>query len=307
MTLARSAVICKSLQVASPSTYLTTRELAELLRIKERKVYDLAASGEVPCSRAMGKLLFPRREIDAWLAANSTGFSPARVVERPNVFLGSHDPLLEWALRQSQCGLAMFFDGSLDGLDRFASGEGIATGLHIFDPQSGGWNVPQVSSRFAGENVVLVEWAERQRGLIIREDDRAAISGLEDLRGRRVVPRQAEAGTQHLFEHLLAKAGLKIGDLDVTPTARTESDAALAVLEGRADAAFGLAAMAAQYRLAFVPVVSERFDLLVDRRAWFEPPMQGFLEFCRGPEFTDRAATMPGYDLSGFGRVRHNA
>jgi len=31
-----------------------------LLRITERKVYDLAATGKVPCSRAMGKLLFPR-------------------------------------------------------------------------------------------------------------------------------------------------------------------------------------------------------------------------------------------------------
>jgi hypothetical protein len=40
--------------------YLTTRELASLLRITERKVYDPAATGKVPCSRAMGKLLFPR-------------------------------------------------------------------------------------------------------------------------------------------------------------------------------------------------------------------------------------------------------
>ena len=53
--------------------YLTTRELAELLRIKERKVYDLAASGEVPCSRATGKLLFPREAIDAWLQRHSDG------------------------------------------------------------------------------------------------------------------------------------------------------------------------------------------------------------------------------------------
>jgi len=30
------------------SEYLTTKELAQLLRIKERKVYDLAASGELP-------------------------------------------------------------------------------------------------------------------------------------------------------------------------------------------------------------------------------------------------------------------
>ena len=47
--------------------YLTTKELADLLRIKERKVYDLAASGKVPCSRATGKLLFPAAEIRAWI------------------------------------------------------------------------------------------------------------------------------------------------------------------------------------------------------------------------------------------------
>ena len=91
--------------------YLTTRELAALLRIKERKVYDLAASGTVPCSKAMGKLLFPRTEIEAWIAAGRhrpesrqdirRGSAPRSSFVRPNVVLGSHDPLLEWALRES--------------------------------------------------------------------------------------------------------------------------------------------------------------------------------------------------------------
>ena len=35
--------------------FLTVRELAAFLRVKERKVYSLAASGEIPCSRATGK------------------------------------------------------------------------------------------------------------------------------------------------------------------------------------------------------------------------------------------------------------
>ena len=30
--------------------FFTVRELADLLRLKERKVYDLAASGAVPCA-----------------------------------------------------------------------------------------------------------------------------------------------------------------------------------------------------------------------------------------------------------------
>src|SRR6056297_2175322 len=116
--------------------FLTVRELAELLRIKERKVYDLAASGDVPVSRATGTLLFPRRELEAWIASASTGGTPAPAAPRPAICLGSHDPLLEWALRQARCGLASFFDGSLDGLDRFRAGEGMAAGLHLHDVQS---------------------------------------------------------------------------------------------------------------------------------------------------------------------------
>ncbi|HIC80349.1 MAG TPA: DNA-binding protein, partial [Kiloniellaceae bacterium] len=46
---------------ASPA-FLTTKEVAELLRVKERKVYDLSAEGEIPCRRVTGKLLFPRLE-----------------------------------------------------------------------------------------------------------------------------------------------------------------------------------------------------------------------------------------------------
>ncbi len=288
------------------SEYLTTKELAELLRIKERKVYDLAASGDIPCSRAMGKLLFPRQAVNAWLAENSSGFSPQAIAERPPVFLGSHDPLLDWALRESRCGLATFFDGSLDGLDRFGRNEGVATGLHIYDPAREEWNLPAVTTRFGASPAVLVEWAWRDRGLIVGPDYADTITALGDLKGRRVIPRQPEAGSHALSAYLLDQVGLSETDFDTLPPARSETDAALAVLEGKADAAFGLKALATQYRLGFVPLIRERFDLLVDRRAWFEPPIQTLLDFCRSTAFGNRVKEMDGYDAGGLGRVHFN-
>jgi len=284
--------------------YLTTKELAELLRIKERKVYDLAASGEVPCSRAMGKLLFPRDAVEAWIAARSSGVERFTDKPLPNVFLGSHDPLLEWALRESRCGIATFFDGSTDGLTRFANHEGMASGLHLYDPPSESWNERFIAERFAASPVVLVGWAKRQRGLIIDEKLKGKIGKISDLRGRRVAPRQTESGAQALFAHLLQRAGLAVNDLEITEPARTEADAALAVLENKAEATFGLASLAAQYRLPFVPLIEERFDLLVDRRAWFLPPMQAFLDFCRSEAFRARAEELAGYDISELGKVR---
>ena len=287
--------------------YLTTRELAELLRIKERKVYDLAASGQVPCSRAMGKLLFSRDAIEAWIAAGQTGpMHSHHDRSRPNVFLGSHDPLLEWALRESRSGLATYFDGSSDGLRRFIANEGIATGLHLHDVETGDWNVPQIAMQCGGLPVVLVEWAKRQRGLILRPRMKKKVRELADVGGLRFATRQEDAGAQLLLIELLAKADVPTKDIKSTAVVRSEADAALSVLEEKADVSFGLESLAVQYRLSFVPILEERFDLLVDRRAWFEAPMQTFLGFCRSAAFRKRAADFAGYDVSEAGRVHFN-
>ncbi|MEZ5933630.1 MAG: helix-turn-helix transcriptional regulator [Alphaproteobacteria bacterium] len=286
--------------------YLTTKELAALLRIKERKVYDLAASGSVPCSKAMGKLLFPKRAVEAWLARESFGLDQTAGEPLPNVLLGSHDPLLEWALRESRAGIASYVDGSSDGLARFGRREGLAAGLHLYDAARDAWNLPAVERRFSAMPVVLMEWAKRQRGLILSHDVAEDVTGIADLKGKRVAARQDESGAQALFTHLLAQAGIDQTMIEVTPPARSETDAALLVLEGRASVAFGLKALAAQYRLPFLPIVEERFDLLIDRRAYFEPPMQMFLAFCRSDRLSARAQDLGGYDLAQFGRVHFN-
>ena len=87
----------------------------------------------------------------------------------------------------------------------------------------------------------------------------------------------------------------------------SEVDAVIEVVEGRADATFGLAMLASQHRLGFVPVVDERFDILVDRHAWFEPTWQSLLTFCRTPEFREHAKGLAGYDLSGQFQVHFNS
>ncbi|MGK7652778.1 substrate-binding domain-containing protein [Roseovarius sp. B08] len=289
--------------------YLTVKELAELLRLKERKIYDLAASGAVPCSRATGKLLFPANEIRDWIeqAQSGGGAAPMHSSKlRTPIMLGSHDPLLDWAIRQSGCGLATLHDGSNDGLDRFTSGEGIAAGLHILDPSTGTWNVPAVSRAAARQNAVLVRFATRRRGLVVRPGERAP-KDLRDLAGVRFVPRQAGSGTDTLLRHLLERDGMDLSAVEQAETARTEDDAVEAVRRGAADTTFGLEAVARSFGLEFVPVIEEEFALLIDRKAWFEAPMQALMAFCATGAFRDRADAYGGYDTEGLGTVLWNA
>ena len=88
--------------------------------------------------------------------------------------------------------------------------------------------------------------------------------------------------------------------------ARTEAEAAAAVASGQAEAAPGLAAMARQFRLDFVPLVTERYDIAIDRRAYFEPRWQALAAFCRSSAFAAKAEELGGYDLSGHGTVHWN-
>lgn len=286
--------------------FLTTKELAELLRIKERRVYDLAASGDVPCSRATGKLLFPRKAIDQWLVENGSGFSQLRHKDRPAVLVGSHDPLLEWALRSSGSGLASLFDCSDDGLKRFKDGEALAAGLHLYQAKGEQWNVPFVSDDAELRRAVLVEWAERERGFIVANGNPKKIKTFKDLKNVKIAPRQEGAGAAYLFQELASEAGVKLKKSDFLSALNSEMDAALAVADGKADVTFGLKSYAAQFHLDFVPLITERYDLMICRKGWFDGPFQSLIAFTGRGEFVKRAKELQGYDISGQWSVRYN-
>jgi putative molybdopterin biosynthesis protein len=289
---------------------MSTREVADYLRIKERKVYDLVRERKIPCSRVTGKWLFPRDLVDRWVAQNTEFAETGAASSPPPVVAGSHDPLLDWAVRESNCGLALMPGGSLDGLKRLAAGEATLAGLHVIDSETGAYNVPAISQSLRSHDIVAITWAEREQGLVVAPDNPLRIESISALRGRKVrlVSRQPAAGAQILLLHLLADAGIKLSEIATLPKpALNETDLGMAVMEGKADAGLAVRAVAQQYRLDFVPLARERFDLVMHRRDYFEPAVQKLLTFAATPAFRMRASELGGYEVSGLGRVVYNA
>jgi putative molybdopterin biosynthesis protein len=297
--------------VSGVSEMMTTREAAEYLRIKERKLYDLVRTRRIPCTRVVGKWLFPRTLIDLWIIRN-TACAPdlKRPVRPADVIVGSHDPLLEWAARESGSELAVLFGGSLDGLRRFAEGEASVCGYHIFDPESGTYDSPAVRETLAGLDAAAIAWAWREQGLILAAGNPHRIGGLKDLADRKVrfIDRQDAAGSHVLLAHLLHKEGLELKDLTIaTHPALNQTDVGIAISEGTADAGFGIMAVAHQFRLDFIPLHRERYDLAVRRREYFEEKFQRLLAFARTRRFAEKAAEMQGYDVRDIGQVVYNS
>lgn len=289
--------------------YLTTREVADYLRIKERRVYEMIRQRTIPCTRVTGKWLFPRALIDRWVTANLDGEHPG-AAETPPVIAGSHDPLLEWAVGNSGCGLALKGGGSLDGLERLRDGEARLAGIHLHDLVTGTYNVEAVRGQPGLRDVVTLTWAWRRQGLILPVGNPDGVTGLADLATGRVpvAERQAAAGSRVLFEHLLASARVDPASIAIAPgVLRTELEVGLAVLGGEARAGFAVEPVARSLNLDFLPLTWDRFDLVVGRRDAFEPAMQSLLAFARTATFRDKATALGGYDIAELGAVQYNA
>lgn len=296
-----------SLHSGVPSL-MTTQEVADYLRVKQRTIYEMVTRQTIPFTRATGKLLFPRRLIDVWLEAQ-TEAPVAGVFQAAPIYAGSNDPLLEWALRQSGAGLAVLTHGSTHGLRELADGRAMLTGSHLLDAASGEYNLPAVRSHMPGGGFVMIHWARRVQGLLTAPGNPRAISGLEDVvtQGLRFAARTAGAGSQQLLDVLLGRAGLTADALQLAPRhAETHADLATMIEMGEADCGIGLQAAAG--RLGFVPLIGdESFDLVMRRRDYFEPQVQALLAFARTDAFIARAAHLTGYDVTNLGKVRWNS
>ena len=286
---------------------LTTDEAATYLRISERKLYELVANGAVPCTKATGRWLFPKTALDQWVMAG-LGAHAARAA--PPIVGGSHDPLLEWALRDSGSGLASLPEGSEAGLRRLARGEIAAAAIHLHrlegDDETA--NTMTVSHTPGLHDAVVVAFARREQGLLLLPGNPLKLSDIASVAESkaRTVMRPPGAGAQLLLLALLAKVRLSVADLRTSkPPCPTGPDIAQAIRSQRADCGIATRSVARAAGLDFVPLTWEAFDLVLRQRDYFMPGPQALFGFMRGGAFAERAAEFGGYDVTGSGSVRH--
>ena len=287
---------------------LTTDDAAAYLRLSERKLYELVANGAVPCTKVTGKWLFPRAALDRWLVAGLVLPALAQA-PAPPIVGGSHDPLLEWALRESGSGLASLPEGSEAGLRRLARGEITAAAIHVhrLDGDDEAANLDAVADAPGLHDVVVIAYARREQGLVLAPGNPLQLRDIADVAARRarLALRPQGAGAQLLLLALLARAGLAFDALAlVKPVCPTGADIAQAVRSGRADCGIATRAVAQAAGLDFVPLTWERFDLALHQRDYFRPGLQALFKFVLTAAFRDRAAELAGYDVSEAGDVR---
>jgi excisionase family DNA binding protein len=288
---------------------LTTEEAAAYLRLSERKLYELVARSAVPCTKVTGKWLFPKAALSRWLAAGLIAPGVVAPVTAPPIVGGSHDPLLEWALRNSGSQLAGLPEGSEAGLTRLSRGEVVAAAIHLhrLDGDDEGANVEAVAAAPGLHDAVVISFAQREQGLLVAAGNPLALEDIAGVAARqaRLALRPAGAGAQLLLLALLARAGLTLNALaTLKPACPTGPDIAQAIRAGRADCGIATRSVAQAAGVGFVALTWERFDLVLRQRDYFLPGPQALFAFMRTAAFRERANELGGYDVGEAGAVR---
>ena len=221
----------------------------------------------------------------------------------------SHDLVLaalaKSAPTEAALDLDVAFMGSLDALDAFAAGRADVAGFHV--PLGGRrWDRSPFRRSLDARSDRVVRFVDRDQGLILPRGNPARVKSVSDVasRGLRFINRQRGSATRLLIDQILADEGIDPVTLDGFATEEfTHLAIAATVASGGADAGFGLRAAAAEYNLAFVPVVRERYFLAVHFKDLASPGAARLVTTLRSPHFAQIARRFAGYRSTGAGSV----
>jgi putative molybdopterin biosynthesis protein len=179
-------------------------------------------------------------------------------------------------------------------------------GSHLLDAEDGSYNVSYIRKYLPGRPVKLVNLVYRDNGLILRRGNPKAIRGLEDLARPDVtfINRQGGSGTRILLDYRLKQLGIEPTAIRGYGTEEfTHMSVAVAVLSGSADAGLGIYAAAKALSLDFIPVVTEKYDLVIPVEHFATESIQTLLGIITSAEFKRRVEALGGYHTHSTGET----
>jgi molybdopterin molybdotransferase/putative molybdopterin biosynthesis protein len=197
--------------------------------------------------------------------------------------------------------------GSTAALESLERGEVHVAGVHVVDPRTGESNVAFLRRRLRGQAYTVVTFASWEAGLLVGRGNPKRIEGMADLARRdvRVVNREAGSGARLLLDERLRQEGIKpervrgYGDV-----AASHLEVGTRVAAGAADAGVAVRPIARMLKLGFLPVQTERYDLVMPSRLLqAHPALARFLDVLLSREVRAEIEALGGYDTRETGRV----
>ncbi|ASR45504.1 hypothetical protein B4V02_01665 [Paenibacillus kribbensis] len=314
----------------SPVSY-TTEEIAKLLKISKLTVYDLIKKGEIPSYRVGKQMRVDASDLEAYkqrsksqllkhdpsptpisvtipphsLSGGSTQNSSTAVITGQDISLD----ILVKHLESQQMSIRPLrsYVGSLDSLISMYQGKADIVSTHLWDGDSGEYNLPYIRKILSGFSYLVIRLLSRQAGLYVQTGNPHGLQDWKDLAlpGLRLANREKGSGARILLDEQL-----RLHHIDRTALLGYEDESthhmavAGKVASGEADVGIGIEKAASIVgSVQFIPLIQEQYDIVMLRTSERQELIDHILQILHSDSFRRELGAIQGYDLSETGKI----
>jgi putative molybdopterin biosynthesis protein len=228
-----------------------------------------------------------------------------------SIIITGQDPSLDLLSRYVERHSKLFrplrsYAGSLDSLIALYKGEADIVSTHLFDGDTGQYNIPYIRKFFVSRPYIVLRLLSRKIGIYVQKGNPKQIFDWHDLIGqdRTIVNREPGSGARTLLDEQLRIHGLSAKGIQGYDRIETNHiGVAGKVASGDADAGVGVEHAAVLVDVDFIPKAVEHYDLVMLKRPGNQELIATVQTILHSPDFRKELGSIRGYDLSETGRV----
>ncbi|MCM1565600.1 MAG: helix-turn-helix transcriptional regulator [Dehalobacter sp.] len=312
------------------STSYTPEEVAQKLKISKYTVYELIKRGDLAAYRVGRKVRVEDKDIEAYIQ-KSKGASMTTDVFSYSFSDRSAEPVRALDLSLSDtiviCGQDVILDiltrhllkqypnikflknyiGSIDGLLALYRGEANIAAVHLWDSDADDYNLPYIRRLMPGHQAIVINLAYRREGFYVPRGNPKNIISWKDLTRPDIhfINRERGSGARVLLDEKLRMESIPHHIINgYYDEEMSHMAVASKVARGEADLGLGIEKAAMQVLgLDFIPLQTERYDLVIRQEDLTKPHFQTLLAIIRSEAYRKEVKGLGGYDVSRMGEI----
>lgn len=297
---------------------LTPLDVAEILKITKNTVYELIKRGELKGYKVGKKIRVDMKDVEDYknCSKNNKAYNVEIVhgkIDYNDCFIISgQDIMLDIMARHLEKNFKGFsplrsYEGSYNGLYALYQGKVQVATAHLWDGDTGEYNVPYVKRMLPGVPAVIVHLAKRMQGFYIGKGNPKNIKRWEDLNrfDISIINREKGSGTRVLLDEQLRLRGINPSSINgYDKECSSHLGIASTVARGEADIGLGNEKSGLQVTdIEFIPLQQERYEMIIKKEDFHKPNFQAIMKVINSEEFKRDLEGIGGYDLTDMGEV----
>ncbi|KOA18626.1 PBP superfamily domain protein [Clostridium homopropionicum DSM 5847] len=322
------------------NTTLTPQEVADILKIAKNTVYELVKRGELNSYKVGRKLRIDLQDVENYKTKSKNKTVHINSVVDPVITTTKiENPIISPMPRTIMaedikyskgfviCGQDIILDilsshlehklngipalrsyvGSYNGLYALYQGTAQLATTHLWDGDTGKYNIPYVRRMLPGVPSVIIRLVSRMQGFYVKKGNPKGITDWKDLLRSdiSIINREKGSGTRVLLDERLRLMGV-FGSSIQGYSRESFSHFAVAstVARGGADLSLGIEKIALQVQgIDFIPMQEEQYDLVIKKEDIEKPEFETVLKIINSKEFKMELQGIGSYNITETGKV----